>query len=468
MRTAAWVLITRACLPEVAGAQPAAPPIREVRRLVDSIGRAAVSDGRITGLSVAVSRGGSPWITAQFGRSADASAPPLHSGSVFRIASITKQFTAAAILHLVDRGRVALDDPLSRWVDDWPADRPPVTVRQLLTHTAGLREVRFSGTARTPQLGATRTRQDTIAAFITADSSEFAAGTVFRYSNAGYFMLGRVVERASGISLSAYWTRHFFRPLQMQQTSDCDRVPARASRVMGDERDTAERAHPSTPIRMQDVFAAGAICSTASDLLRWRAALERGTVISRRLYDAMHDSSSTRGIGPAYGFGVFLGTIYGRPWSAHNGSINGFASRLASYPRDQLTVAVLANTGGANVTPIEHAIARAALGVPDPAPLDLTVSATDGARYVGTYRDDEHGLVATVRYERGRIIARLWQMGTTALLHQGSGVFALAIDHDFCVSFRNMSSGKTAMDVTDGVQGTTLIGVDSRASQLPP
>ena len=436
--------------------------MRDVRRLVDSIGLSAVRSGRISGMTIAVSRGAAPWIIAQFGHSAGTPPVAVDSTSVFRIASITKQFTAAAILQLVDRGRLSLDDPVDRWIAGWPTDRPPVTLRQLLTHTAGVREVRFTGTARTPALRAARTRQDTIAAFIVADSSDFVAGTAFRYSNAGYFLLGRVIERASGQSLARYWERRIFRPLGMGRTAECDHLGRDARRVTGDERDTAGMVQPSAPIRMEDVYAAGAICSTGSDLLRWRSALARGRVISRRMYAEMHDSSATRGVGPAYGFGVFLGRIYGRPWIAHDGSINGFATRLATYPDDRLSVVVLANTGGSNVAPIERAVARAALGIPDPAPRDLAVSGLEAERFVGTYRDDEHGLVATVRYDGGRLVARLWQLGTTALLHQGDGVFALAIDHDFRVMFRGGDSRSAQMDVTDGVQGTTLARVESR------
>jgi hypothetical protein len=133
-----------------------------------------------------------------------------------------------------------------------------------------------------------------------------------------------------------------------------------------------------------------------------------------------------------------------------------FVSRLASYPRDSLIVAVLANTGGNDLSAIERAITRAVLRLPDPAPLALPVSAEDQRRFLGTYEDTEHGLVAEVFGERGGLVGKLWQLGPTALNYQGGGVFALAIDHDFGVAFRGDGDLAAFMDVTDGVQETSL------------
>jgi D-alanyl-D-alanine carboxypeptidase len=433
--------------------RPGAPSLAHT---IDSIGEAAIHTGRITGLSIAVARGADRPLIASFGHSATALSEPISDTSIFRIASITKQFTASAVLQLVDSHQLRLDDTVSRWLHDWPADRAPVTLRQLLTHTSGVREVRYAGTARAARLGAARTRRDTIEAFIVADSSDFAAGTAFRYSNAGYFLLGRVVERASDMPLAEYWRRYFFRPMNMRHSADCDLIPASMQIVIGDERDSAGTAIPTSGIRMEDVFAAGAICSTAADLLKWRRGLANGRVISQRLYAQMNDSTSTRGIGPAYGFGVLLGRLSGHSWIAHDGSINGFATRLASYPRDGLTVVVLASTGGASVTPIERAVTRAALGIPDPAPRSLPVVSSDAARFIGTFEDPEHGLHATIGFERGVLVGNLWQMGRSVLRHQGDGVFAIETDHDFRITFRGDGPTADRMEVTDGVQGTTL------------
>jgi CubicO group peptidase (beta-lactamase class C family) len=149
--------------------------------------------------------------------------------------------------------------------------------------------------------------------------------------------------------------------------------------IVGDERDSVERTVPAAPIRMAYVFAAGAICSTASDLLLWRRGLASGRVISRAASAFMNDSANTRGIGRAYGFAVFLGQLAGCPWIAHEGSIDGFRSRVASYPRDGLTVAVLANTGATTITALERAVMRTSLGLRDPAPLMLPVSSVEPA-----------------------------------------------------------------------------------------
>jgi D-alanyl-D-alanine carboxypeptidase len=428
-----------------------------ISRAIDSIGHAALMSGRVTGLAIGIAVRGQPPIVRYFGRSAQWAWTRHTDSSVFRIASITKQFTAAAIMQLVERGQLSLDGDVRTLLREWPIDRPPVTVRQLLTHTGGVREVRFSGTQRLPVLSRARTRQDTITAHIVADSNDFVPGTAFRYSNAGYFLLGRIVERVSGMPLATYWRRRVFAQAGMRLTADCDDVPRAITVVLGDERDTTGRTMRPEPIRMADVYAAGAICSTAPDLLRWSRALESGRVVSRASYMQMTDSASTRAKGVAYGFGFFLGALSGHPWRAHNGSINGFSTRLASYPSDSVSVVVLANTGGANVTPIERAVARVALRLPDPAPLSLPVSPADVARYSGTYEDREHGLVARIGAIDSRFMGVFWQMGRTGLRHQGNGVFALEIDHDFRVTFRGDGDIADRIEVTDGVQGTTLV-----------
>jgi D-alanyl-D-alanine carboxypeptidase len=424
--------------------------------VIDSIARTLIGSGRVTGLAIGVSRAGRTVYSAAFGTSAAPSKNVLKADDVFRIASVTKQFTAAAILQLVAQRRLSLNDRASRWIAHWPADRASVTVRQLLTHTAGVREARSSASAPAVVLHGARTRQDSIGALIVTDSQDFTPGTAFRYSNAGYFLLGRIVERVSGEPLATYWRRHIFTPLGMQRSGECDHLPRGVRIVDGDERDAEGIAIDAKPIRMADVFSAGAICSTVGDLLIWRRGLESGRVLPPALLAQMNDSTTTQGLGAAYGFGVFLGVLNGHPWAAHNGSINGFVSRLVSYTRDSVTVAVLANTGGADLTAIERAIARAVIGLPDPAPLALSVSAEEQRRFVGTYEDSVHGLVAVVRADGAALVGTLWQLGTTALRHQGGGVFVLASDHDFRVSFRGGDAVAEWMDVTDGVQGTAL------------
>jgi D-alanyl-D-alanine carboxypeptidase len=428
-----------------------------ISRTIDSIALAAVKSGQVTGLAIGVTLPGHAPIIRYAGRSAQGAQARLTDASIFRVASITKQFTAAAIMQLVERGRVSLDADVRTLLPDWPADRPSVTVRQLLTHTSGVREVRFSDTQRPPNLSRARTRQDTIAAYIVADTSDFAPGTAFRYSNAGYFLLGRIVERVSGMPLATYWTRRVFARAGMRLTTVCAEAPTTTNVVLGDERTENGQTKASEPIRMADVYAAGAICSTAPDLLRWSQALERGRVVSRASYRQMTDSADTRGKGVAYGFGLFLGVLSGHPWNAHNGSINGFSTRLARYAADSVSIVVLANTGGVNVTPIERAVARLALGLPDPAPLSLPISPADVARFTGTYEDREHGLVARIGIVDSQFVGYLWQMGRTGLRYQGNGVFALDVDHDFRITFRGDGAIADRMEVTDGVQGTTLV-----------
>lgn len=257
----------------------------------------------------------------------------------FRIGSITKQLTAAAILLLEERGRLSVNDPVSKHLPDAPAAWDKVTIVHLLTHTSGI-----------PSFTSFPDYQATMALEVTTEKLvsrfrdrplEFAPGGKMSYSNSGYVLLGYLIEKISGQTYAQFLQDNIFTPVGMTGSgydSNSALIPRRAAGYSARQGGPAVNAaflHMSIP------HGAGALYSTTEDLHRWNQALFGGKVLSvaslaKMLTPAKND----------YAFGIAVTKVAGRTRYSHNGGINGFNSHLAYYPESGVTVAVLANVNG--------------------------------------------------------------------------------------------------------------------------
>jgi CubicO group peptidase (beta-lactamase class C family) len=257
-----------------AAGEPAAARAALVARL-DSLATAFVGDGRAAGVTVGVVRGRDTLLLRGYGWADTSARRRAGAGTVYRVGSITKQFTAAAVLQLVEQGRVSLDDPLSRWLPQYP-QWGRVTVRQLLNHTSGIPSYTSSAAWR-PRM-AEALAPDAVMAFVARDSFDFAVGSRFRYNNSGYFLLGQLLERATGMPYAAVVEQRFFRPLGMRTASYCPDAPRDPAFAAGYDR-RGDRYVTTAPISMSSPYAAGALCMAVPDYLRWQAALTGGRVV---------------------------------------------------------------------------------------------------------------------------------------------------------------------------------------------
>jgi CubicO group peptidase (beta-lactamase class C family) len=266
-----------------------------------------VSNGQFAG-SILVTRGAEVLFDRTYG------SPPRRQA----VASLTKQFTAAAILLLEERGRLRIDDPVSRYLPSAPAAWEGMTITHLLNHTAG-----FAGLQTPPaQRGTPITGESTTAGYIArlvAQPLLSRPGETFSYTNAGYFILGHLIERVSGQSYERFVADNIFVPLGLKETGP---DPA-ASAVM------SPNALAVTP------NGAAGFSSTTADLNRWQRALYGGAIIS-----AVSLQKMTTAFKGEYGLGVFVRTIDGRPMMTHGGGAPAFAN-LTWYPDRQVSVAVL-------------------------------------------------------------------------------------------------------------------------------
>src|SRR6185437_11162283 len=253
------------------------------------------------GAAVAARQGGEVVHSAGYGLANIEWGIPVDTETVFRIGSITKQFTAAAILKLAAEGKLGIDDPLERHLPDYPVGERRITLRHLLNHTSGIK----SYTAM-PVFAEVMRRDlplaESIALFKDAPA-DFAPGERFLYNNSGYLLLGAVIEAASGKSYEAYLGEAFFAPLGLTRTSYLHNDPIVAKRASGYT--LAPMLRNAAPLSMTLPHAAGAMGSTAEDLLAWELALRGGRVVAPTDYQAMTSPGQLNDGSPIqYGFGL--------------------------------------------------------------------------------------------------------------------------------------------------------------------
>jgi len=348
------------------------------------------------GISVAIVHGGDTLLLRGYGR-ADIELNVRTPGhAVYEIGSVTKQFTAAAILQLRDRGKVDLDADLTAYLPPYPTAGHRVPVRRLLDHTSGIK-----GITEIPGFRTLRVRdlpRDSAVALFAAEPFEFAPGEAMIYNNSAYFLLGLIIEKASGMSYEDYIEQRIFAPLGMKNSRYCSNTEVVERRAHGYD-------YEGQTIRRAEYFnhrwpyAAGSLCSTAADLLTWLLALHGGKVLSPRSYREMTSPARLNdGTELRYGMGVALGEDNGLQVIGHPGSIPGYASDARWYPGARLAVVVLMNSNGP-VSPSALASELAGAVIPWERPVFCRFTG-DAAPLIGTYAGPSRGREMIVEVRR--------------------------------------------------------------------
>ena len=312
---------------------------------------AALTAG-VPAVQIAVSDGGRIIYSGAFGMSDRESATAATPRSVLQVGSITKPFTAAAILRLAERGALTLDDRIEKFVPEYNPRGATITLRHLLTHTSGL-------TAPPPNQYSPLTREQFIKR-IDGQPLAFTPGSKYSYSNDGYRMLGYAIESITGMTFAEFVQSEFALPLGLIDTGVCGTSGLPLPEGYGAFQGTWTRIQA---VDMSVPFAAGALCSTASDLVRWSHLLATGRVILPASYATMTTPArlSDNTLTP-YGLGVFLGKQLGRPAVSHTGGIPGFLSSLVYFSDEEMAVAVIINANPAPAGVTAHGIALAVAG----------------------------------------------------------------------------------------------------------
>lgn len=328
----------------------------DVSLIVDSIGQQAIEKDQIVGLSIGVARGESILCAKGFGLANVELDVPATANTVYRIGSITKQFTAAAILLLLEDGKLKLDDPLTEFLPEYPVSGCPITLRHLLQHTSGVKD--FTRLPAYRKELPIRVSQDDVLNRFQSLPLNFEPGNEHRYCNSGYFLLGMVVEKASGKSYREFVEKRLFEPLELKH-SYCEThgriIPGRAagySRLF-------TVVWNSPYINMKQTVGAGNLASTVGDLLVWQQALVAHRLLTADSSQLMKTKGKLADGKPfSYGLGISIRKLGNRDVIRHGGGINGFRADLAYYPESGYTIAVLSNSENARASRISDRIAK--------------------------------------------------------------------------------------------------------------
>jgi D-alanyl-D-alanine carboxypeptidase len=324
-------------------AQQAPAPLREaIAPTVDSLIARFLADDGPSAASVAVVRGRDTLVFGGWGLADRVGHVAATAETSYRIGSITKQFTAAAVLKLVDGGHLLLDDAIGQHLPDLPARWHRLTIAQLLNHTSGVPEVTRAGRRWTENSADSVPPEELIAA-VSRDRLDFTPGTKYSYSNTGYIILGMLLEKMHSRPYAQVLRDELARPLGLSYTRYCEDEPGGNGQALGYER-TGEQFERATYRNIARPFSAGAVCSTVGDLVKWNRALHGGKVVnpaSYRLMTTPQGAAASRG----YGFGLFVQhSSFDRVILIHGGSIFGFRSVAVWIPSDSIGVTVLTNT----------------------------------------------------------------------------------------------------------------------------
>jgi CubicO group peptidase (beta-lactamase class C family) len=309
----------------------------------------------IPGIALLVSRNGEIVRAQGFGFSNVELQVPVKPETLFQSGSVGKQFTATAIMMLVEAGKISLDDPITKYFPDAPANWKPVTVRNLLSHTGGFTDYPTDFDFRKDYT------EDDLLKIVAGIPLAFPPGTKWSYSNLGYLTLGILIHRVTGKFYGDVLEERIFHPLEMQSTrimSEADIIPNRAAgyRLVKGQMKNQEWVSPTL-----NTTADGSLYFSIVDLAKWDAALYTEKLLKRSSLEQMwtvvklNDGKPNSG---NYGFGWEITSAHGHRLIDHDGAWQGFKTQISRYVDDKLTVVVLSNLAEANPGKIAEGVAE--------------------------------------------------------------------------------------------------------------
>jgi len=419
---------------------PAAVPLSQQFRRIDGL-FARWNRPTTPGCALEVMEAGLPVAIRAYGSADLEHVTPIQPNTVFEAGSVSKQFTATAILLLAEEGKLKLDDDVRKYVPELPPLDDAIRIRHLLNHTSGLRDWgSVAELAGWPRGTAAYTMDDALAIIARQKQLNFRPGAEYSYSNSGYTLAALIVSRVSGMSFPRYTAEKIFKPLGMTSTGwrdDFRRVlPGRAVAY------SAKGVVYEQDMPFESAYGNGGLLTTVGDLSRWSEALMTGRVgrnISAELQQrgVLNDGATIQ-----YARGLVITRFAGLPEISHAGSTAGYRAWLAIYPTRKMSVALLCSTADANAPDLGRAVAAVLLG-PTPAtpkPADVGVPATVG-QVAGLYLD-AHDQPLTIVDDKGKLRIA----GGGALFPLSSDRFRMGDDSELSLA----APGELSMVTPDG------------------
>jgi D-alanyl-D-alanine carboxypeptidase len=440
----------------------AAMPSQALDSRIDSV-IAPYFKASAPGATVIVVKDGKTVFRKAYGMANVAAKQPMTPEMVLRLGSITKQFTSTAILMLVDEGKIALDDEITKFLPDYPTRGKKITVEHLLTHTSGI----VSYTDR-PGYRANMNADLTVSQMIDSfknDPLQFEPGSLWRYNNSGYFLLGAIIEKVSGQPYAKFIEQRIFVPLGMSRTA-----------YEGQERGPVQLAagysalgsgfEASPALSMTQPYAAGALVSTVDDLARWDAAVSSGKLLKESSWKkAFTPYTLNTGKSTSYGYGWEMGKLQGVPMISHGGAINGFNTFALRLPAEKVYVAVLSNadSGLVRANVVASKAAAIAIGRPFPEYKEIALDRARLDAYAGVYQIDQANKRTFRRVQDHLVVQRAGRPAFAVRAFSNTGFF-IPDTLDWFEFTRNAKGEVTQVLLHQGEN----IRVSQRIGEAPP
>ena len=384
------------------------------------------------GCAVGADLNGEPVVRSAYGMADLEHDVPITLDTIFEVGSVSKQFTAAAVLLLAREGKLSLDDKVRRYIPEMPDVAADITIRQMLNHTAGLRDWgALAAIAGWPRTTRVHTHAHVLDIVSRQRMLNFEPGTRWSYSNTGYNLAAILVSRVSGMPFADFTRARIFEPLGMRDTSwrdDYTRIVKRRAIAY-----TEQKAVFSTLMPFENVHGNGGLLTTVADLMKWNANFVKPVVGDARFVaDMERRARFSDGREHEYALGLYVDTYRGRREVDHSGGTAGYVAHLSRYPDHGVSVAVMCNVTSGNATNSAKAIADLLLPpgrTADP-PASEPLNAEEGPRYTGLYRSVQPVGVLTISTQKDRLVSTNFGPLTRVLRHRFDAGGGYVLDFD--------------------------------------
>ena len=365
---------------------------------------------------------------------------------VFEIGSITKQFTAIAILMLEEQGKLTVEDDITKYIPDYPTHGKSITIHHLLNHTSGIKSyTSMQSFQKNARVDMTPTE---IIDFFKNEPMDFDPGEQFLYNNSGYIILGHIIEVITGDSYANFIQKNFFDKLGMNNSyygSHSEIIKNRASGYKQGENGFENADYLSMTLP----YAAGSLMSNVDDLLKWQKALNTNQLISKATYEkAINGSKLNNGEHIGYGYGLGAGKIQGSKSISHGGGIFGYTTQGIYMPKEDVFISILTNCGCNSPGGVANKIAAIAIGKPFLDKADAIALSEDKLKQcVGAYQFPD-GAIRHITVKNGKIFSQ--REGSTKLeIYPMSETKFIFEEGDITYNFSKKNGKKQAEFVTD-------------------
>ena len=308
-----------------------------------------------------VAKAGKPIYRQAFGMADMENNIVMRPEHVFEIGSITKQFTAVSILMLMEQGKLKLNDPITKFIPEYPMHGYTITIHHLLTHTSGIKS--YTGMEKWTKLWRQDMKPMEMIDLFKNEPMEFAPGEKWNYNNSAYFMLGYIIEKASGTPYPEFLEKNIFTPLGMKNSYYGSQSKIIRNRAQGYQKQ-AEYVNAEY-LSLTQPYSAGSIMSTVDDLLTWQMAINANKLVKKETIQLAHTPVTlNNGKVEKYGYGWGIGDINGSPTTEHSGGIFGFVTNSIYSSKEDVFVAVFANCDCNDPVEVSTRMAAKAIGKP--------------------------------------------------------------------------------------------------------